>query len=102
MTTLMPSFLIGSSSFLQDKRSTIKAWMGSEFGQIRPWTFWLVALERHKKSPLTYNWRNVVTTLVLSNLNRSYSFLQIRRKTKSSDEFEFHQDPIIYSGVSFP
>ena len=32
------TFLIGSSSFLQVKRSTIKAWMGSKFGQIRPWT----------------------------------------------------------------
>ena len=51
VTTLAPSFLIGSSLFLQVKRSTIKAWMGSKFGQIRPWTFGLAALERLKKSP---------------------------------------------------
>ena len=46
MTTLAPSFLIGSFSFLQVTRSTIKAWMGLEFGQIRPWTVGLAALER--------------------------------------------------------
>ena len=43
--------------------------------------FGLTALERLKKLPWTYNGRFVVTTLVLSNLNRSYSFLQIRRTT---------------------
>ena len=48
MTTLAPSFLIGSSVFLQVKRSTTKAWMGSKFGQIRPWTLGLAALERLK------------------------------------------------------
>ena len=32
------TFLIVSSSFLQVKRSIIKAWMGLKFGQIRPWT----------------------------------------------------------------
>ena len=48
MTTLAPSFLIGSSLFLQVTRSTIKAWMGSKFGQIRPATEELAALERLK------------------------------------------------------
>ena len=55
--------------------------MGSKFSQIRPWTVELAALERLKKFPLTNNGRNVVTTLVLSLLNRSYSILQIRRTT---------------------
>ena len=42
----------------------------------------LAALEHlEKKSPQTYNGRNVVTTLVLSILNGSSSFLQIRRTT---------------------
>ena len=49
MTTLAPSFLIGSSSFLQVTWSTIKACMGSKFGQIRPWTVGLAALECIKK-----------------------------------------------------
>ena len=51
MTTLAPSFLIGSSSFLQVTRSTIKAWMGSKFAQIRPATVELADLECLKKSP---------------------------------------------------
>ena len=77
MTTLVQSFLDESSSFLQIIRSTIKAWMGSKFGQIRPWTVGLAALECLKNPDKTYNPRNVVTTPVLSILNRSYSFLQI-------------------------
>ena len=51
MTTLVPSFPNGSSSFLQVTRSSIKAWMGSKLGQIRPATVELAALERLKKSP---------------------------------------------------
>ena len=51
MTTLAPSFLIGFSSFLQVTRSTIKALMGSKFGQIRPATVELAGLECLKKSP---------------------------------------------------
>ena len=50
MTTLAPSFLIGSSSFLQVTRPTIKALMGSKFGQIGPATVELAALE-HLKNP---------------------------------------------------
>ena len=48
MTTLAPSFLIGSSLFLQLRRSAIKARMGSKFGQIRPKIVELAALERQK------------------------------------------------------
>ena len=33
MNTLAPSFLIGSSSFLQVSRTAMKAWMSSNFGQ---------------------------------------------------------------------
>ena len=80
MTTLAPSFLI-EFSFLQVTISTIKAWMGSKFGQIIPWTVGFAALER-LKNPNRHNGRNVVTTLVLSILNRSYSFLQIRKTIK--------------------
>ena len=80
VTTLLPSFLIGSFSFLQVRRSTIKAWIGSKFGQIKHWTVRLAALECLKKTK-TYNGRNVVITLVLSILKRTYSFLQIRRTT---------------------
>ena len=33
MNTLVPSFLIGSSSFLQVTRTCMKAWMSSNFGK---------------------------------------------------------------------
>ena len=48
MTTLVPSFLDGSSLFLQKTRPTIKAWMGLNFGKIPSLTSELAALERQK------------------------------------------------------
>ena len=48
MTPLLPSFLDGSSSFLQITRPTIKAWMGLNFGKIQSLTSELAALERQK------------------------------------------------------
>ena len=48
MTTLVPSFLDESSSFLQITRPTIKAWMGFNFGKIPSLTSELAALERQK------------------------------------------------------
>ena len=65
MSTLAPSFLIGSSSFSQVTMITIKAW--KNFGQIPP----LTALERMRK--LMYN----VSTLAPSFLIGSSSFLQV-------------------------
>ena len=54
MTTLAPSFLIGSSLFFQVTRSPIKSGMGSKLGSIRRRTYELAelaALERLEKSP---------------------------------------------------
>ena len=51
MTTPAPSFLIGSSLFLQVTRSTIKSQIGLKFGRLRPGTYELGALERLEKSP---------------------------------------------------
>ena len=45
MTTLVPSFLNGSSSFLQVTRATIKAWLSLNFCQIQQLTIELAALE---------------------------------------------------------
>ena len=39
MTTLAPSFLAGSSLFLQVTRTTIKSQMGLRLGKIGPGTF---------------------------------------------------------------
>ena len=49
VTTLAPSFLIGSS-FLQVTRINIKTWINLNFKQNQPQTVELTALERHKKS----------------------------------------------------
>ena len=81
MTTLTPSFLIGSFLFLQVTRTPIKSRMGSKFGKIGPGTYELAALERLENSPYTYYGRNVVTTLVPSIFDGSSSFLQITRPT---------------------
>ena len=51
VTTLAPSFLIGSSSYLQVTRTSITSRMSSKFGQIGPRTVELAALERLEKSP---------------------------------------------------
>ena len=48
MTTLVPSFSNGSSSFFQVTRATIKACMGSSFDKIPSLTSELAALERVK------------------------------------------------------
>ena len=46
VSTLAPSIVIGSSSFLQVTRITTISQMNSNFGQIRPLTAELAALER--------------------------------------------------------
>ena len=53
--------------------------MSSKFGKIRTWTAELAALERLKKSPLTYNGKDVVNAQVPSFLMGSSSFLQSTR-----------------------
>ena len=50
-TTLAPSFLIGSSSYLQVTRTSITSRTSLKFGMIGPRTAELAALERLEKSP---------------------------------------------------
>ena len=71
MNTLAPSFLIGSSSFLQVTRTCIKAWMSLNFGEIPPQITELAALGRLKKSMYI-----VVNTLAPSFLIESSTFMQ--------------------------
>ena len=79
MTTLAPSFLIESSSFLQATRTPIKSRIISKLCSIRRRTYELADIERLEKSPETYNGRNDVTTLVPTFSNGSSSFLQVTR-----------------------
>ena len=50
VSTLGHSFLIGSSSFLKVRRTTIQSWTNSYFGLIGPRTAELAALKCLKKS----------------------------------------------------
>ena len=51
VNTLVPQFLIGSSSYWQVTRTSITSRTSSKFGQIGPRTAELAALERLEKSP---------------------------------------------------
>ena len=82
VNTLTPSFLIESSSFLQETRTTIKSRTNLKFRQIRLRAAEFAALEGlEKKTPKTYTCigKNVVNTLAPSFLIESSSFLQVTR-----------------------
>ena len=81
VTTLAHAFLIGSSSFLQATSKPIISRMGLKFSTIRPGAYELPALEHLEQFLKTYNGRNIATTLVLSILNGSSSFLHTIRTT---------------------
>ena len=51
VSTLVPSFLIGSSSVLQIRRTAIKSRKSLNFGTVRPLTAEVAALERLKIFP---------------------------------------------------
>ena len=51
VNTLAPLFLIGSSSYLQDTRTSITSRMSSKFGHVGPRTAELAVLERLEKNP---------------------------------------------------
>ena len=53
VSTLEPPFLVGSFSFLQVTRTTIKAWMSLNFGGIPPLTLELAALEHLKNQTIS-------------------------------------------------
>ena len=76
VSTLEPLFLIGSFSFLQVTRTTIKAWMSSNLGGIPPLTLELAALERLKNGTIS-----LLSTLAPSFLIGSSSFLQVTMTT---------------------
>ena len=71
VSTLEPLFLIGSFSFLQVTRTTIKAWMISNFGGIPKLTSESSAKSNNK----------LVSTLAPSFLIGSSPFLQVTRTT---------------------
>ena len=81
VSTLAPSFLIGSSLFWQGRRTTIKSRTSSTLTPIRPRTAELVVLEHLKKNPIDFNGENLVSTLEPSFSIGSSSFSQVMRTT---------------------
>ena len=79
VSTLAPSFLIGSSSYLQVTRTSIISRTSSNFGRYQTRTAELAALESLKNFPYPYNGENLVSTRVPSFLIGSSSFLQVTR-----------------------
>ena len=92
VSTLAPSFLIGSSSYLQVTRTSITSRTSLKFSQIGPRTAELAALEPLEKSPYTYIGRNLVNTLVPSFYDWIFFIpAGIEDMDESLDEFEFRQ-----------
>ena len=93
MSTLAPSFLIGSFSYLQVTRTSITSRTSSKFVQIGPRTAELAVLERLEKSPLTYNGENDVITFSPLFFDRIlFIFAGNEDMYKSLNEFEIRPD----------
>ena len=81
----------------------MRTWISSKFGQILIQTTELSALERWKKSPLTYNGENGVSALYRLFLIGSFSYLQVTMThIKSLDEFEIRPNLTTDYRVSCP
>ena len=79
VTALVLLLLIGSSSFFQVTRTTIKTWTSLNFKYNQPQTVDLTALGHNKNSPYTYNGRSFMTTLAPLFFNESCSVWQVTR-----------------------
>ena len=97
VSTLVPSFLIGSSSFLQVTRITIKAWMNLNFSLIPPLTAELAALECLKNQHI------ILLALCCYHFDWIF-FIHAGNQDyhKDWDEFTFRPDRTSDSGVSCP
>ena len=95
VSTLAPSFFIGSSLFLQVSRTVIKAWMGLKFSKIGPGSTELAALERLKKFSVVLQWEKCCEHSGAFIFEWIFTFLAGNNNNhKSLNEFEFLPDPI--------
>ena len=83
VSTLAP-FFCWNLFIIADNKDSYKGLDGSKFDKIRPGFRELAAFERLKKSPYTYNGRNVMSPLVLSFFNGSLAFLQVTRAIRKA------------------
>ena len=77
VSSLAPSFLFVSSSFLLLTITTLKFRTNWKFSKIQPQIVELTALERTNKTTLIYKGRNSVSTQVPSFLEEYSSLLQV-------------------------
>ena len=97
--TVLPLFLvfffIRSFSYLQVMVTCMRARRSSKFGQIRPLTAELAALERLKKSPWTYNGKKWCCQFFSAVLDRIHFILAGNDDIRYDelDEFEIWPDP---------
>ena len=89
--------MIGSFSFLHVTRTTIKAWMSSDFSGIPPLTSELAALSAEKAN------YKLVNTLAPSFFDWIFFILAGNKDNYIvSNEFEIWLDPTMNLGVSCP
>ena len=96
MTTLVPSFLDGSSSFLQVTRTIIKAWNGLNFGLIPSPSTELAALERLKSQYCCDHSSSFIVDWIF------FILADNEKSHKIMDGFEIPQDGTMDCGVSCP
>ena len=81
----------------------IRTCMSSKFGQIRPRTSELAALERRKKIPIDLKWGKLRHHIFSAVFDQILFILAGNEDMhKSLDEFEFRPDPTTDYGVSCP
>ena len=92
----MPSFLLGSSLFLEGTRTFVTSQMSSNFDQTRPLTAELSALECLKNQYLVL-WPSAF------NFDRNFLILGSNKDSHNiSDEFEFQPDRTLDCRVICP
>ena len=95
--------LNGSYSFLQVTRTTIRSRVSSNFGQIRPWTAELDAIERLKKIAIDLQREKYCEHSSAFVLDLIFFVLAGNKNMhKSLDEFEFQPDPTTDYRVNCP
>ena len=103
VTTPALLFFILSSSVLQVMRKTIKAWMSSNFSQIRLQTAKLAALERLKKIPIDLQWEKCCDHFSAFIFEWIFFILAGKKNNhKVLNAFEFRPHPTTDYGVSCP
>ena len=94
MDTIMPSFLIGSSSNLQVTRTVLESWTSSNSGHVSPLTSELPTLEHREKCCGHDN------AFIFDRI--FFKLADNEDRHKISDKFDFGPARTIHFGVTCP